>query len=96
MRNRLLISAALFLALTAAVYAAFPPAPGASQAAPGAAPFAAAVCCTPMTDAASGEVTMLEVEMTPLVKQAPSMATAGKSDARFANYALENAAGGGQ
>jgi len=45
---------------------------------------------------ASEDVTMVEVEMTPIVKQAPKKVAAQKSDERFANYALENAASGGQ
>ena len=36
------------------------------------------------------EVTMVEVEMTPIVKEAPKPVTAKKWDARFENYALEN------
>ena len=46
--------------------------------------------------AQANDVTMVEVEMTPIVKQAPKKAAAQKSDERFANYALENAASGGQ
>ena len=42
------------------------------------------------------DVQMVEVEMTPIVKQAPKKVAAPKSDERFANYALENAASGGQ
>jgi hypothetical protein len=46
--------------------------------------------------AQANDVTMMEVEMTPIVKQAPQKAVAAKQDTRFANYALENAASGGQ
>jgi len=45
---------------------------------------------------ASDDVAMLEVEMTPIVKEAPKGQTAAKWDTRFANYAVENAAAGGQ
>ena len=41
---------------------------------------------------ASEEVTMLEVEMTPIVKQAPKKTSEQQSDERFANYVLENSA----
>jgi hypothetical protein len=99
MRKNLLIFATLFLALSAAVYAELRYSPSAPQAAPAAAavpgaPFAASVCCTRSTAEASGEVTMVEVEMTPIVERAPEKAAGRKSDERFANYALENAASG--
>jgi len=48
MRKSLLISATLFLALTAAASAALLEAPAAPQPAQAAAPFAAAACCTPV------------------------------------------------
>jgi len=37
----------------------------------------------------------IQVEMTPIVKEQKKV-VAGKSDERFANYALENVAAGGQ
>jgi hypothetical protein len=43
------------------------------------------------------DVMMVEVEMTPIVKEAPKGAVkTAKSDSRFDNYALENIAAGGQ
>lgn len=58
--------------------------------------IAAAALMFTVSAQASEDVTMVEVEMTPVVKQAPKKAEVKKSDERFANYALENAASGGQ
>lgn len=42
------------------------------------------------------DVTMVEVDVTPIVKEAPKSIKSAKSDSRFDNYALENIAAGGQ
>lgn len=47
---------------------------------------------------ANDDVVMVEVDVTPIVKEAPRTVAmkSAKSDSRFDNYALENIAAGGQ